>query len=68
MPTRSPEEIRHSIERTRIELAGSVEELRAKVGVLTDWRRQLSEHRTAAIVAAAAVGFLVGRRIFKRSE
>jgi hypothetical protein len=66
MATRTPEEIRHSIERTRLELAGSVEELRTKVNVLTDWRRQLAEHRTAAIVAAAAVGFVVGRRLFRR--
>jgi hypothetical protein len=68
MPTRSPDEIRHSIERSRLELAGSVEELRAKVHVLTDWRRQLVEHRTAAMVAAAAVGFVVGRRLFRRRD
>jgi hypothetical protein len=60
MPTRSPEEIRGSIERTRRELAVSVEELRTKVQVLTDWRRQISEHRTAAIVGAALIGFAVG--------
>ena len=60
MPTRSPEEIQHSIERTRRELANSVEELRVKVKVLTDWRRQINEHRTAAIVGAAALGFVVG--------
>ena len=60
MPTRSPEEIQHSIERTRRELANSVEELRVKVKVLTDWRRQINEHRTAAIAGAAALGFVVG--------
>ena len=60
MPTRSPEEIQHSIERTRRELASSVEELRVKVKVLTDWRRQINEHRTAALVGAAALGFIVG--------
>jgi dienelactone hydrolase len=60
MPTRSPEEIRGSIERTRRELAVSVDELRTKVQVLTDWRRQLSEHRTVAIVGAVAIGFAVG--------
>ena len=66
MPTRSTEEIRRSIDEARRELAGSVEELRTRVRVLTDWRRQLNEHRTAAIVTAAAVGFLVGRRLFAR--
>ena len=60
MATRTPEEIRGSIEQARRELAGSVEELRTKVRVLTDWRRQLSEHRGAAIAGAVAVGFLVG--------
>jgi hypothetical protein len=66
--TRSPEEIRRSIVQARHELAGSVEELRDRWRVMTDWRRQLNEHRTAAVVAAAAVGFLVGRRVFKRRE
>jgi hypothetical protein len=58
--TRSPEEIRASIERNRRELVGSVEDLRVKVHVLTDWRRQINEHRTAAIVGAAVLGFVVG--------
>ena len=66
MPTRSPEEIRRSIIQTRQELAGSVDELRTRIGVLTDWRRQINEHRAAAIVVGVAVGFLVGRRIFAR--
>jgi hypothetical protein len=68
MATRSPEEIRRSIVQARHELAGSVEELRGRVHVMTDWRRQVREHRTVLIVAAAAVGFVVGRRIFKRGD
>ena len=60
MPTRSPDEIRGSIERTRRELAVSVDELRTKVQVLTDWRRQLDEHRNAAIIGAAVIGFAIG--------
>jgi hypothetical protein len=60
MPARSPQEIQHSIEHTRRELASSVEELRFKVKVLTDWRRQINEHRAAALVGAAVVGFVVG--------
>jgi hypothetical protein len=66
VPTRSPDEIRNSIVEARRELADSMEELRARVQVLTDWRRQINEHRGAVIVAAATVGFLVGRRLFKR--
>jgi len=57
---RSPEEIRGSIEKTRHELAVSVEDLRAKFHALTDWRRQVSEHRTAVIVGATVAGFAVG--------
>jgi hypothetical protein len=68
MPTRSPEEIRRSIVEARYELAGSVEELRTRVRVLTDWRRQINEHRGAAITAAAVVGFVVGRRLFRRRD
>jgi hypothetical protein len=64
--TRSPEEIRVSIIETRRELAASVEDLRARVRVLTDWRRQLNEHRVAAMVVAVGVGFVVGRRILAR--
>jgi uncharacterized protein DUF3618 len=60
VPTRSPQEIRASIERNRRELAGSVEDLRVKVHVLTDWRRQINEHRTAVIAGAAVLGFVVG--------
>jgi Protein of unknown function (DUF3618) len=60
MASRSPEEIRGSIERTRRDLAVSVNQLRTKVQILTDWRRQVNEHRTAVIVGATVVGFAVG--------
>jgi hypothetical protein len=66
MPTRSPQEIRGSIQRTRGELAASVEELRVKMHVMTDWRRQVDEHRTAVIAVATVAGFLVGRRLLRR--
>jgi hypothetical protein len=66
MATRSPEEIRRSIVERRHELAGSVEELRGRVRVLTDWRRQINEHKAVAVAVAATVGFVVGRRIFGR--
>jgi hypothetical protein len=60
MPERSPSEIRSSIESTRQELAFSVNDLRAKVNTLTDWRRPLMENRQAAVVGAAVAGFVIG--------
>jgi hypothetical protein len=60
MPERSPAEIRSSIESTRQELAFSVNDLRAKVNTLTDWRGRLVENRQAAIVSAAVAGFVIG--------
>jgi hypothetical protein len=66
MTTRTPDEIRASIVQRRTDLAGSVEQLRDRVQTLTDWRRQVNEHRGAAIAVGVAVGFLVGRRLFRR--
>jgi transposase-like protein len=66
MTTRSPDEIRASIVHRRTELAGSVVQLRDRIQVLTDWRRQINEHRGTAIAVGVTVGFLVGRRLFRR--
>ena len=60
MASQSPEAMRASIEETRRELAFSVNDLRSKMAELTDWRRQLSENRTTALVGAAVAGFVVG--------
>lgn len=60
MATRTPEEIRQSIETTRQELAFSVNDLRSKVAELADWRRQLIEHRQEALIGAAVAGFVIG--------
>lgn len=60
MPQRSPDQIRTSIVSTREELAFSVNDLRSKVTELTDWRKQLAENRTQALVGAAVAGFVVG--------
>jgi dienelactone hydrolase len=60
MPSRSPEQIRTSIEETRRDLAFSVNDLRSKVSELTNWRRQLADNRQAALVGAAVAGFVVG--------
>jgi Protein of unknown function (DUF3618) len=60
MPTRSPEQIRASIEQSRHELGSSLEQLRVQVTALTDWRAQLGAHRREALIAAAVAGFVVG--------
>jgi len=60
MAGRSPEEIRASIVATREELAYSINDLSSKINELSDWRRQLSEHREAALVTAAVAGFIIG--------
>ncbi|MFI5122422.1 MAG: DUF3618 domain-containing protein [Vicinamibacteria bacterium] len=59
-PGRSSSEIRADIERQREELSHSVEALRSRVTELTDWRRQVREHRRELIIGAAVVGFAVG--------
>ena len=57
---RTPEQIRTSIEETRKDLAFSVNDLRSKVGELTNWRRQLADNRQTALAGAAVAGFVVG--------
>ncbi len=59
-PGRTSAEIRADIERQREELSHSVESLRDRVTELTDWRRQVREHRRELIIGAAVVGFAVG--------
>ena len=60
MPTRSPEEIRASIEANRQELVRSVDRLRSEVTVAADWRRHLRRHQREAVVGAVVAGFVVG--------
>lgn len=57
--TRSPEEIRRSIEVNRTELGTAVEQLRGEVVKLTDWRGQLRIHQREVMIGAAAAGFLL---------
>ncbi|HEY5053838.1 MAG TPA: DUF3618 domain-containing protein [Solirubrobacterales bacterium] len=66
MPGRSSAEIRRDIDSHRRELGTSVEALRGRVTELTDWRRQVREHRTELIVGAAAAGFLVSVMALRR--
>jgi hypothetical protein len=60
MATRSPDEIRASIEQNRQELGTAVERLRVEVVKLTDWRGQLRKHEPQVLVAAGVAGFVIG--------
>jgi Protein of unknown function (DUF3618) len=60
MSGRTPAQIRRDIDAQREDLGRSVEALRNRVTELTDWRRQVREHRSQLIVGAAVVGFAVG--------
>lgn len=60
MPTRTPAEIRLSVEETRRELEYSLNDLQAKVREVTDWRSQLVKHKREVVVGAAVAGFVIG--------
>jgi hypothetical protein len=60
MATRSPEEIRASIEANRQELGLAVERLRGEVVEFTDWRRHLQHHEKQVVAGAAVAGFVLG--------
>ncbi len=60
MPTRTPEQIRQSVQATREELTFSLNDLQSKVNELTDWRRPLVDNRQAVLVGAAVAGFVIG--------
>jgi hypothetical protein len=64
--TRSAQEIRNDIVREREELGREVEALRGRVRELTDWRRQVREHKRELAIGAAVVGFAVGGLIALR--
>jgi hypothetical protein len=63
---RTAAEIRRDIDVQREQLGTSVEALRGRVTELTDWRRQVDEHRSQLIVGAAVVGFAIGVRAMLR--
>ena len=65
MATRSPAEIRSSIEANRMELALSLGRLRGEVAHLTDWRGHVQRHRTQLIAGAAIVGLTLGVRLLR---
>ena len=60
MPTRTPDEIRASVQETRRELEYSLNDLQSKVTQLTDWRSQLEAHKREVVIGAAVAGFVLG--------
>jgi hypothetical protein len=66
MPGRSAAEIRRDIDLQRQQLGSSVEALRGRVTELTDWRRQVNDHKRELVIAAATVGFAIGVRAMLR--
>lgn len=66
VPGRSSAQIRRDIDVQRQDLGRSVEALRVRVGELTDWRRQVREHRRELVVGAAVAGFALGGLLMLR--
>ena len=58
--TRSPEEIRRSIEANRAQLGLAVEKLRGEVAEATDWRKHLRNNQKQVLIGAAVAGFVLG--------
>ena len=58
--TRSPEEIRRSIEANRAQLGLAVEKLRGEVAEAADWRKHLRNNQKQVMIGAAVAGFVLG--------
>jgi len=58
--TRSPEEIRRSIEANRADLGLAVEKLRGEVAEAIDWRKHLRNNQKQVLIGAAVAGFVLG--------
>jgi len=58
--SRTPQQIRASIEENRVQLAHSLERLRGEVAEVTDWRKQIVTHQKQVLIGAAAAGFILG--------
>ena len=63
---RSAADIRRDIESARSDLSRSLGTLRGRVNELTDWRRQVREHRRELVIGAAVAWFVVGGLIALR--
>ena len=58
--TRTPEEIRRSIEANRAQLGLAVEKLRGEVAEAADWRKHLRNNQKQVMIGAAVAGFVLG--------
>jgi hypothetical protein len=58
--SRTPEQIRASIETNRVELGKAVEQITVEVSKLTDWRAHLRKHQREITIGAAVAGFVIG--------
>jgi hypothetical protein len=58
--TRTPQEIRRSIEANRADLGMAVERLRGELTRAADWRGHFQRHRKEVLIGAAVAGFVVG--------
>jgi len=58
--TRTPEEIKRSIEANRAELGLAVEKLRGEVAEVADWRKHLRNNQKQVLIGAAVAGFVLG--------
>jgi hypothetical protein len=56
---RTPEQIRASIEDNRRELAHSLTRLRDEVAEVTNWRKQITQHKKQVLIGAAVAGFVI---------
>jgi Protein of unknown function (DUF3618) len=58
--SRTPEEIRRSIEANRADMGLALDRLRAEVAEVTDWRKQINRRRKEILIGAAVAGFVLG--------
>jgi hypothetical protein len=58
--TRTPEEIRRSIEANRAQLGLALEKLRGEVAEAADWRQHLRNNQKQVMIGAAVAGFVLG--------
>ena len=61
-PQRDPEQIRAEIERTRAEIAASIDALSAEVAARADWREWVRRKPLLFVGGAFAIGFWLGER------